>query len=558
MGRLSNSHAIHTCHPGQARKARASRDPSRRLHNGSRLSLRSAGMIILGLVAAVVATSAQAAPLPSREDRVAAVIARYAASPPSLRILLQPMPKGGDLHNHLDGSVYAEDYLQWASDDGDCIARPTRAITPPPCTADQVPAKDLVTRDPKFYQETIDALSMRNWYPGSGTGEPSGHDHTFATFRRFGAVASAHLADMLWATRYSAALDNVLYIEQIADPPQAFSPLLLDADSGFSNDDSKFGRYLEALSPALGALLPQARNAFDSADQGPGFMPCNMIVVSFETSAACILDVRYLFFVLRTLPPEQVFAQMALGFALCAADRRFVGINLVGPEDDPVALRDFDLQMRMFQFFHARYPKVELSLHAGELALGLVPPTELGHHIRDTVEIAGASRIGHGYSIPYEHDAARLLAEMAAKKIAVEINLTSNAITPGIVGAEHPLALYRAAHVPVTLSADDEGVFRIDLTHEYVRAVTEQKLGYRDLKEIARNGLEYSFLPGESLWQGGDYRRPVVVCARPKAPACAKFLAASEKAALQSRLEAELAAYEDWVLATAPKLAPPR
>ncbi|MEI9887232.1 MAG: hypothetical protein WDN08_12155 [Rhizomicrobium sp.] len=132
----------------------------------------------------------------------------------------------------------------------------------------------------------------------------------------------------------------------------------------------------------------------------------------------------------------------------------------------------------------------------------MVAPLELTHHIAATVRIAGARRIGHGYDIPYETDAAGLLAEMARRRIAVEINLTSNAITPGIVGPAHPLALYRAAGVPVTLSADDEGVFRIDLTHEYVRAVVEQKLGYRDLKEIARNGLEYSFVAGQSLWQG--------------------------------------------------------
>src|SRR6185437_3199082 len=191
------------------------------------------------------------------------------------------------------------------------------------------------------------------------------------------------------------------------------------------------------------------------------------------------------------------------------SDPRFVGVNLVAPEDDPVALRDFEFQMRMFQFFHARYPKVKLSLHAGELALGLVPPSALGFHIRDTIEIAGASRIGHGYELPYERDAAGLLKEMASKKIAVEINLTSNDITPGVTGAEHPLALYRAAGVPVTLSADDEGVFRIDLTHEYVRAVTEQHLTYRDLKQIAHN----------------------------------------EKAALEWQFEREIADYETWVLA---------
>ena len=144
---------------------------------------------------------------------------------------------------------------------------------------------------------------------------------------------------------------------------------------------------------------------------------------------------------------------------------------------------------------------------------------------------------------------------MALKKIAVEINLTSNAITPGIVGAEHPLALYRAAGVPVTLSADDEGVFRIDLTHEYVRAVTEQHLSYLDLKEIARNGLEYSFLPGASLWQDGDYRRIVPACAQARSPACAAFLAGSEKARLQQQLETELVAFENQTIATAQRWA---
>ena len=506
-----------------------------------------------GMTAVLMALAAQAAP--SREAQVAAIIARHADSPPTLRILLQPMPKGGDLHNHLDGSVYAEDYLKWASEDGFCVDKTTHALTPPPCTAAQAEARDLVTRDPKFYQATIDALSMRNWYPGSGTGEATGHDHTFATFGRFAAVAAAHLSDMLWVTRYTAALDNVLYIEQIADPSQAFSPQLLGADPKFSEIEDRFDQDLSALSAAVvPTLVASARTEFDQAG-AQSQTACALPVSTPQIDRACQLRVHYLFFVLRTLPPQQVFAQMALGFALCAADPRFVGVDLVAPEDDAVALRDFDSQMRMFAFFHARYPDVKLSLHAGELSLGLVPPRELGFHIRRTVEVAGASRIGHGYSIPYETDAAQLLAEMAQRKIAVEINLTSNDITPGIRGAEHPLALYRAAGVPVTLSADDEGVFRIDLTHEYVRAVTEQHLGYLDLKQIARNGLEYSFLRGASLWRDAGYRTLAAPCAgvapgsAKTPPACAAFLAANEKAQLQWSFEAEIAAYETSVLA---------
>ncbi|MBV9418213.1 MAG: adenosine deaminase, partial [Alphaproteobacteria bacterium] len=271
--------------------------------------------------------------------------------------------------------------------------------------------------------------------------------------------------------------------------------------------------------------------------------------------AACAINVHYLFYVVRRLPPKLVFAQIALGFALTAADPRFVGVDFVAPEDDPVSLRDFHLHMRMFQYFKQRDPKVKLSLHAGELALGLVPPADLGFHITETVRVAGAERIGHGYGIPYETDAAALLREMAAKRIAVEINLTSNDITPGVKGADHPMAMYRAAGVPVTLSADDEGVFRIDLTHEYVRAMTEQKLNYLTLKDIARNGIEYSFLPGASLWPNGGYKTITSACGRSAAGStpsgtCAAFLATSEKARMQWQLEQAFADYETWVLST--------
>jgi len=87
-----------------------------------------------------------------------------------------------------------------------------------------------------------------------------------------------------------------------------------------------------------------------------------------------------------------------------------------------------------------------------------------------------------------------------------------------------------------------------------VRAVTEQKLGYLDLKEFARNGLEYSFVPGESLWVGGNYAKITSACAgnmpgaiEPSAP-CAAFLGKSEKAMMQWHFEADVAAYEDAVL----------
>ena len=108
-------------------------------------------------------------------------------------------------------------------------------------------------------------------------------------------------------------------------------------------------------------------------------------------------------------------------------------------------------------------------------------------------------------------------------------------------GADHPLALYRKAGVPLVLSTDDEGVSRIDMTNEYLRAAVEHGLRYADLKAMARDSLEYAFLPGKSLWVSG--RVPVASCAKPGA-ACDAFLAKSPKAAQQWRLERDFDVFE--------------
>jgi len=57
----------------------------------------------------------------------------------------------------------------------------------------------------------------------------------------------------------------------------------------------------------------------------------------------------------------------------------------------------------------------------------------------------------------------------------------------------------------VALSTDDEGVSRIDLTHEYVRAALDYHLNYRDLKELARTGMEHDFCRDKPVGCGGCF-----------------------------------------------------
>jgi adenosine deaminase len=101
------------------------------------------------------------------------------------------------------------------------------------------------------------------------------------------------------------------------------------------------------------------------------------------------------------------------------------------------------------------------------------------------------------------------------------------------------------------LSTDDEGVSRIEITHEYVRAAIDYHLSYADLKQLARTGMEHSFLPGSSLWAAADaFTVPAEPCRsqtlgteHPTA-ACKTFLDGSQRAAAQWEQERRFHAFE--------------
>jgi adenosine deaminase len=236
--------------------------------------------------------------------------------------------------------------------------------------------------------------------------------------------------------------------------------------------------------------------------------------------------------------------------SIVTSDPHMVGLNLVMPEDWYIPMKDFELQMQMLAYLHARYPRVHISLHAGELAEGLVPPEGLRFHIRDSVEVAHAERIGHGADVMNEKDPHQLLREMADRNVMVEICLTSNAVILGVSGPQHPLSEYMRAGVPVALATDDEGVARSDMTHEYLRGAEDQKLSYLQLKTMARTSVEHAFLPGGSLWQEGKGRVVVKECAgdipgaSPQSVSCQKFTESSEKARLQWELEGQFREFE--------------
>lgn len=492
------------------------------------------------------AVKADTLTLSSDANTTAAFMQTLNKQPAELLVFLQNMPKGGDLHNHRSGSAYAENMLSYAISDNLCFDDKTSSFT----TQSDCPANlraNTLPDNAALYNQIINAWSMRNFV---ATPKENAHDHFFNTFFQFLSVSSTHRAQNLAEIMKRASNENELYLETMitAETDKAIE---LGNQVAWTSDLNSMRKQLNT--DGVAHIVSDIQNELNENEAYVNQM--------FECSTpkakpACNLTVRYQYTALRVVSPSAFFAQLLTGFELASHDPRVVGINIVAPEDNYYALRDYDLQMQMIDYLHRQYPNVHIDLHAGELTLGLVTPENLTFHIRDAINIGHAERIGHGVDIAYENNAYQLLAEMASKKIPVEICLTSNATILGVSGQRHPLPLYLKAGVPVVLATDDEGVLRTDLTHEYERAILTYSLNYPTIKALARNSLTYNFMPGQSLWTDPKQFTVIDACARDKlgsdkpSPQCLAFLSHDPKAKLQWKLEAEFAQFEKKTAAT--------
>jgi adenosine deaminase len=480
------------------------------------------------------------------EHRADLGLAAAKSSPLALRVWLRNMPKGGDLHDHIFGAVYAETWIKDAVDDHMCVDTATLTLNKShadaTCAKNEVPAAQAY-RDQSLYDALIDAFSMRSFVPSAGV---SAHDHFFASFAKFGNNMDLHhLGEWLDELATRAAAQNEQYLELMHTP--AFGHAAAAAVAAGWQDDFAQMRD-QQLSRGLRDDIAVTRASADDADADRAQREhCRQP----DAAPACQVKIRYLYQVLRGLPKEIVFAQTLLAFETASVDSRFVGIDFVMPEDGYIAMRDYTLHMQMLDFFHKIYPQIPVSLHAGELAAGMVPYEGLCCHIHQAIDVGHALRIGHGVDVMYEAKPHELLKQMASQHVMVEINLTSNDGILGVSGKNHPFETYRQFHVPVALATDDEGVSRSDMTNEFVRAVETYNLPYAALKQMVRASLEHSFLPGASLWRTPDNFVTMAPACAGDVPGhaaamagCDGFLKSSEKAQQQWELEHRFRVFE--------------
>lgn len=418
--------------------------------------------------------------------------------------------------------------------------------------------------DPVLFNNVLAAWSMEG-FQGSLL---EAHQHFFDTFGKFGAVLSdARTDDSIADVLSTAGKNHQNYVEllQGLNSSQVGSVAKKYILPGDPWDEAYLLEKREQIiaDPVFSATLNATKIAIENSLKGAReLLGCDTLV----PDPGCKVDIRFILSANRTRDRGFVFAQWVYAYELAQIAPEVVGVNLVSPEEHPNSLLYYDDEMfamdvlrRFSQKDSTRRP-VHISLHAGELIPEVLPPTPEGQrhltfHIRNAVEIAHSERIGHGTDVLGEtagDGVQDLLRDMRVADVMVEICLTSNAVLLGKEGNTHPLGTYLRHRVPVALNTDDEGVFRRDITDEYLRAVTVQKLPYRTIKDMARTSLEHSFLPGVSLWAvPSSYNKVTDVCADDEiggaAPSadCAQLLNNSERAAMQWKLEAEFKSFEE-------------
>ena len=184
----------------------------------------------------------------------------------------------------------------------------------------------------------------------------------------------------------------------------------------------------------------------------------------------------------RNFGPEEAARVFRKAAELRQQFPSIVGIGIGGDEARGPASLFKDL------YAEARAAGLRLTAHAGETGGIIEGPASIWSAIN-----IGAERIGHALAAHYD---AELMQVLAQRQIPVEINVTSNLRTGCCpLLDDHPLRAYFDLGLMVTLNSDDPPMFGSNLLSEYILAHERYAFTPDQLRELAANAVEASFLP---------------------------------------------------------------
>lgn len=439
------------------------------LRTGTRDALYPLSFLLLMLAISVCSVSRAEVPAPSADASTWFEEFKKTATDEELYRFLYALPKGGDLHNHLSGSILSEWFYDLA------IAQSARGY--------------------RYYTRV--RIDNCRPYGENGFGESPY------------LLLFVNVQESRWAQMSPCEQGEYLRLEDLSAPQKDAWLDSLRIDKPHEGRDEFFQTHWQRMgdlyfNPYLAAdALVMNMQAF--ADEGLMYLEPMVGIAGFiesdgtsiapervadiyrnrlaqDDAVASGMRLRLQVAILRFHPNAEEHLRSLYAFVAQNNDL-FVGVNMVGREDNDKGypLRFLDTLRDLRRQYHS----VRLSIHAGEV-------DEPNSHVRDTL-LLGADRIGHGVNLISDPDTMRL---MRHGPYLVEINLVSNLLLEYVSDySQHPFPEYLRTGIPVALSTDDRGMWDSGLTDEYFVAVREYNLSWAELKQLGENSLSHAFAP---------------------------------------------------------------
>lgn len=162
--------------------------------------------------------------------------------------------------------------------------------------------------------------------------------------------------------------------------------------------------------------------------------------------------------------------------------KTFIGLDLADNEEG------FEPKKFAALFQKAQTHGLNITIHSGE-----TPSRQAGQWIKDSIEILGATRIGHGVQSIHFPDVIQLLKK---NNVVLEVCPYSNYLTQAFkTYGENPLKKLKELGVSVTLNSDDPGMFASVLSDDYLIAQNYLNFNLEDFKQCNQIAFDYSFIP---------------------------------------------------------------
>lgn len=454
---------------------------------------------------------------------------------PFLTDYFKDFPKGGDLHCHLGGAIAAFEWLKAAERHHLYYSLENNSITDHPLPG------HFSMHDLKLefgWEAFYEKLSLRG-----DPQFPQGHDNFFDSFNLINQIIKyAPLEELFPSFLLEARANRVQYVELMVG--SHLYPKIFHRQFDLDNPEQA----ALVLKPAIDQFIQNVSTFLDRCDHNGREALGSTVSIYSDQSPVCV---RFIIEVTRTTEDlERFYFRILAACKLIQIDPRIRGINIVGAEDSPLSIENFEKQIKIANALTRHY-SIPMALHAGELTV----KCGSGSHImtdRLSKSLKGLQtlrRLGHANTLCWDQD--RGLPEKIRKRdITIEVCPSSSLNILHLAGANHPVHLFLARNIPIVIGTDDPGINNSWLTNEYVLlALWAPYLSHKDFKNIAIRSLEAAFLDGEGIYEqgiNGYYKlKQMFFPLVPLSDKARLFLEASERARIEYRHALEMTGFEN-------------